>query len=350
MDILLLGGTRFLGRQLVEAALAKGHNVTLFNRGNHAEVFPDVELIKGDRNGDLSELAGRRWDSIIDTCGFMPDVVAKSAKFLNNSDHYTFISSISVYKDMSIPNMDENAEVLSLSADELQEVSQSNNIGEYYGHLKALCEKAAETEMPNRVFVVRPGLIVGPYDYTDRLPYWIKRITEGGEVLAPGRPERLIQMIDAKDLAEWIIQMVEKKMTGTYNAVGPNHKLTMEKLLQESKNVIQSEATFTWVNEDFLKEHEVGAWGEMPLWIPEEFPLPGEEKAWNGFLNMSNRKAIEMGLTSRPLSEIILDTYEWEKTRPQEKRLAGMDAEREKELLVLWKKEYVDQQRSSNIF
>ena len=185
MNLLILGGTVFLGRHLVEAALARGHAVTLFNRGQHnPDLFPEVERLRGDRDGDLQALEGRRWDAVVDTCGYVPRVVRASAEMLApNVDHYTFISSISVYADTSKPGIDEQAPVGTLDDPTTEEVT-----GESYGPLKALCEQAAEAAMPGRVLNIRPGLIVGPHDPTDRFTYWVRRVAEGGEVLAPGNP------------------------------------------------------------------------------------------------------------------------------------------------------------------
>src|SRR5215217_7189292 len=190
MDLLILGGTGFLGRHLVEAALGDGHRPTLFNRGLHEpRLFPEVEKIEGDREGDLAPLLGRRFDAVIDTCGYVPRVVGASAGLLADAvDHYTFVSSISVYSDDIAPGADEEAPVRELPDPTVEEVT-----GETYGGLKALCEQAAEEEMPGRVMNVRPGLISGPHDPTDRFTYWPRRISAGGEVLAPGRKERPVQ-------------------------------------------------------------------------------------------------------------------------------------------------------------
>ncbi len=340
LEILILGGTRFLGRFLVNAARERGHHVTLFNRGNNGDIFPEFELLKGDRDGDLQVLKGRKWDAAIDTSGFIPRTVSKSCQLLNHVNHYTYISSISVYKDPSKPGIDEQAEVHTLDSEEVEKITHGTAgpiYGEYYGPLKALSEKAAEKELPGKILVVRSGQIVGPYDYTDRLPYWIKRLSEGGEVLSPGRPNRPIQFIDVKDLARWVIQLIEQNVTGTFNAVGPDKTLTMEQLLKECKRVSRSDATFTWVSEKFLLDNNVEPWGEMPLWIPEEYPLPGAEKPWNGFLAVNNKKAMNIGLTFRPLSETLKDILDWEQNRPQgHERKAGMDRQRENKLLNEW--------------
>lgn len=340
MDILILGGTRFLGRYLVKAALEKGHGVTLFNRGSHPDVFSEIEQLKGDRDGDLEMLKGRNWDAVIDTSGFIPRTVSKSCRLLNQVNHYTYISSGSVYKDPSKPGIDENAEVHTLNNQKVEEITRGTAgpiYGEYYGPLKSLSEKAAEKELPGKVLAIRAGQIVGPYDYTDRLPYWLKRISEGGEILSPGRPDRPIQFIDAMDLAQWIIQMIEKSITGAFNAVGPEYTLTMRQLLEECKKVSKSNAAFTWVPEKFLMDNKVEPWGEMPLWIPEEFPLPGAKKPWNGFLAVDNKKAINNGLRFRPLSETLKDILDWEKNRPEsDERKAGINQQRESKLLQLW--------------
>ncbi|MGI8732187.1 MAG: NAD-dependent epimerase/dehydratase family protein [Pyrinomonadaceae bacterium] len=220
MKLLILGGTRFLGRHLVKAALARQHEITLFNRGKHhgkdpSAALANVETIYGDRNNDLAKLQGRRWDAVIDTCGYLPCTVRASAEILTDSvDRYVFISSISVYADVSVFGVDETAPVAGLTSEQLAEANEIDssgqasavNYGKMYGGLKALCEQTAEEVLPNRVLTIRPGLIVGSYDYTDRFTYWVQRIARGneaGEVLAPGRPDRYLQFIDVRDLAEW---------------------------------------------------------------------------------------------------------------------------------------------------
>ncbi|MEY9865751.1 NAD-dependent epimerase/dehydratase family protein [Peribacillus sp. RS7] len=341
MNILILGGTRFIGRYLVKAAIEKGHDVTLFNRGSNPDVFGEIEQLRGDRDGDLEMLKERHWDAVIDTSGFIPRTVEKSCRLLNQVKHYTYISSCSVYKDPSKPGIDENGAVHILNDAKVEEITRGTAgpiYGEYYGPLKSLSEKAAEKELPGKVLSIRAGQIVGPYDYTDRLPYWLKRIAEGGEVLSPGRPGRPIQFIDARDLAQWIIQMIEKSMTGAYNAVGPDYTLTMGRLLEDCKKVTRSNAAFTWVSEKFLMDNKVEPWGEMPLWIPEEFPFPGAKEPLNGFLAFDNNKAINNGLTFRPLSETLEDIWDWEKNRPESAdRKAGIHRQHESDLLRLWK-------------
>ncbi|MFS0673439.1 NAD-dependent epimerase/dehydratase family protein [Ornithinibacillus sp. 179-J 7C1 HS] len=341
MDILVLGGTRFLGRFIVEYALEKGHSVTLFNRGNNTDIFPDLEQLIGDRNGELEVLQGRAWDAVIDTSGFIPKQLETSGRVLKDVNHYTFISTCSVYQNNADPGIDEGGDVLTLSEEKLAEITNSEDkaqLGQFYGHLKAMSEKTIEKELPGKVLTIRPGLIVGPFDYTDRFAYWVNRVAKGGEVLAPGRPERPIQFIDVRDLAKWTVELVERKVTGTFNALGPDYELPMKEYLEASKKVSNSDATFTWVPEKFLLDNEVGPWGEMPLWVPEDFPLVEGERPWRGFMAFSNKKAVVEGLTFTPITETVQAVLEWEKTRePSEQKLAGMKPEREVELLKLFK-------------
>jgi 2'-hydroxyisoflavone reductase len=323
MDLLILGGTRFLGRYLVEAALRDDHRVTLFNRGlSGPDLFPEVETIKGDRDGDLSALRGRRWDAVIDTCGYLPRVVRASAGLLADAvDHYAFVSSISVYPDDIGPGADEDAPVQELEDPAVEEVT-----GETYGGLKALCERAAEEEMPGRVLNVRPGLISGPHDPTDRFTYWPRRVAAGGEVLAPDRPERQVQFIDVRDLAGWMVKMSAEQQTGTYNATGPAYELRMGKLLEECE-AVGGEAQIVWVSEEFLEENGVEPFTELPLWVPREYA---------GMQAVDCGKAIAAGLTFRPVSETIRDVLEWDSKRVEADPAAGLKPERERELLSAW--------------
>lgn len=322
MKILIIGGTIFVGRHLVEAAQARGHDITLFNRGKHnPDIFPNVETVRGDRDGELSKLDGRQWDAVIDTCGYVPRVVRTSAHYLADKvDRYVFISSISVYADFTKPNTDETSPVATLEDETVEQVT-----GETYGALKALCEQAVEAELPGRTLNIRPGLIVGPHDPTDRFTYWPVRIDRGGDVLAPGRPERTVQFIDARDLADWTIRMIEAGKTGIYNADGPDHPQTMQHVLETCRRVCGSDANFHWIDADFLKEHEVQPWMEMPLWIP------GADDAVNC------QKAIQDGLTYRPLDAIVADTLAWARTRPADYIWrAGLKAEKEEKVLNAW--------------
>ena len=341
MKLLILGGTRFVGRHLVSAALARDHEVTLFNRGTYSSTAStSVETIYGDRNSDLTKLQGRRWDVVIDTCGYLPRTIKASAEILSHSvDEYVFISSISVYADVSVPGVDETASLATLTSEQLEQayaIDSSGLVsavtyGKMYGGLKALCEQALEQALPDRVLIIRPGVIVGPYDYTDRLTYWVARVAQGGEVLAPGRPERFVQFIDVRDLAEWIVRMIERKQTGVYNANGVPNNLTMARLLEECKLVTGTDAFFTWVSEDFLMQEKVAAWTEMPLWLREDAPH------LKGAMFIKSDKAGDNGLSFRPLKGTISDILDWWKTdRASEKLKAGIERDKEEALLHKW--------------
>lgn len=342
MDLLILGGTRFLGRHLVAAALERNHRITLFNRGNHpAKISPDVETIQGDRNTDIAKLQGRRWDAVIDTSGYLPRAVKAAAEVLSAAvDRYVFISSQSVYADLSRAGVDETAPLATLTSEQLEEANaidasgQTSGVsyGKMYGGLKALCEQAAEAVMPNRVLTIRPGLIVGPDDYTDRFTYWVVRVAGGGEVLAPGRPDRPLQFIDARDLAEWTVRMIEQEKTGVYNASGLTGSVTMASLLTECRTVSGSNATFTWVSEELLLHEPVLAWSEMPLWLPEE-----AAPHLKGFMFMNCDRALTAGLKFRRLSDTVRDTLTWFRaSRGDEELQAGIDRGREQRLLRKW--------------
>lgn len=325
MKLLILGGTRFLGRALVEAAQNAGDEVTLFNRGqSHPGLYPEVEQLRGDRDGGLDVLRGRRWDAAIDTCGYVPRVVQASAELLADAvDHYTFISSLSVYSDPTIVGMDERAPVGTLADETTEEIT-----GETYGPLKVLCEQAATEAMDGRALAVRSGLLVGPHDPTDRFTYWPVRVARGGEVLAPGRPEDLVQIIDVRDIAEWTLRATKEKLRGSYNATGPDYRLTMGEVLETCRQVSGSDAQFTWVGEAFLLEQKVAAYTEMPLWVPAEYA---------GFDTFDVSKALQAGLTFRPLAETVRDTLAWEATRPADWQWrGGLSPEREAELLQAW--------------
>jgi 2'-hydroxyisoflavone reductase len=325
MRILIIGGTIFLGRALVDAVLLRGHQLTLFNRGQtNPSLYPEVEKLVGDRKVDLAALKGRRWDAVIDTCGYLPSVVALSAAALADSvEHYTFISTESVYASPLQPGLDETAPVGKLEDETVEEIT-----GEAYGPLKALCEQAVESALPGRTLVVRPGLIVGPYDASDRFTYWPWRVAQGGRVLAPGRPERGVQFIDVRDLAAWIIQLVEARQTGVFNADGRPGEVTMAALLETCKAASGSDAQFVWAGDEFLTRNNIGAWMEMPLWIPENDPDA------SGFFSISVARAVQAGLSHRPLHVTVADTLAWARTRPADYAWrAGLSREREAELL-----------------
>jgi 2'-hydroxyisoflavone reductase len=334
MKLLIIGGTRFLGRHLVTAALARGHQVTLFNRGNYS-IPADVETIEGDRHTELHKLKGREWDAVVDTSGHLPRAVRSAAEALADSvNRYVFVSSQNAYANVSVPGIAEDYPLGTLTEEQLNQANAIDTTGQpsygsLYGGLKALCEQAAEEVMPNRVLVLRPGLIVGPYDYSDRFTYWVVRVAAGGEVLAPGRPDRFIQFIDARDLAHWTIEMIECSAAGAYKTHGQPSTLTMQGLLDECQNVSQSDAQFVWASEEFLLEQQVAAWSEMPLWLPEDAAPP-----LKGFMFISPRKAIAEGLTFRSVSETIRDTFVWYQTHHTNEPLkAGLNSDKERELI-----------------
>lgn len=327
MNLLVLGGTVFLGRHVVDIALERGYEVTLFNRGQHnADLYPEVEKLRGNRDGDLEALKGRKWDAVIDTCGYFPRIVRDSAELLADAvGHYTFISSISVYKDLAKPGVDEDYPVATIEDKTVEQIT-----GETYGALKALCEEAAESTMPGRVLNVRSGLIVGPHDPTDRFTYWVCRAAQGGEMLAPVEPEVAIQVIDARDQAGWILDMAQARRTGVYNVTGPDYTLTFGELFRTTENVSGNELNPLWASKDFLLDHEVQPWSDFPLWIPAD-----SEDAYIGAVDIS--KAIDSGLTFRPIAETVKDTLDWANGRPDDHTWrAGLSPQREKELLAVW--------------
>ncbi len=326
MKILILGGTLYVGRHLVEKALSRGFEVTLFHRGlTNPDLFPTVERLYGDRDGGLDALKGRRWDAVIDTSGYLPRVVRASADLLSAAvDHYTFISTISVYADTSQPGITETAAV-----GVLEDPAAEESTGEAYGPLKALCELEAEAALPGRVLTIRPGLIVGPFDPSDRFTYWPYRVAQGGEVLAPQSPALSVQVIDVRDLAAWTLDMVSAGRTGVYNATSPAGTLTLGTILEASREVSGSDAHLTWVEGGYLLSHDVEPWLDLPLWIP------GEEYA--GFFGVDIQKASDHGLTFRPIDETVAATLAWAKTRPADYTWrAGLTPERERALLAGW--------------
>jgi 2'-hydroxyisoflavone reductase len=328
MKILILGGTAFLGPQIVEAARARGHVLTLFNRGKtNPGLFPDIEKLRGDRDGDLKSLEGRAWDAVVDTSGFVPRLVTMSATLLApNVQQYVFISTISVFAEGLKPNTAEDGPLATMPD------ASSEEVGKYYGALKALCETAADKKMSGRAWIVRPGLIVGPGDKSDRFTYWPVRVAKGGEVLAPGDGSDPVQYIDVRDLAAWVVLGVERNLNGVYNATGPAKKLTMKKMLEEVKTGTGGDAKFTWVATDFLEKNKVAPWSDLPVWVPGR---NGEE----GFAQINCGKAIAAGLTFRPVAATAKDTLAWYKTLPEDRRgklLAGISVEKERDLLAAW--------------
>ena len=317
MKLLLLGGPRFLGRAIVDAALERGHELTLFNRGTtNPELYPEVERIVGDRKETLDGLSGCEWDAVVDTCGYLPRDVRTSAEVLAGSSVYCFISSVSVYADFSVPANEES------SVAELGDLRDDEVTNESYGALKALCESAVRGVFGERALVVRPGLIVGPHDPTGRFTYWPHRIARGGEILAPGPAERPTQVIDVRDLADWTIALCEQRTSGTYNATHPG--IALSALLETCRAVTASDARTTWVTDEFLVEQEVGEWMELPLWLADP-ALAAADRVDVG-------RAIAAGLAFRPLGETVRATLAHAETVDG----VGLTANREAELLAAW--------------
>jgi 2'-hydroxyisoflavone reductase len=330
LKILFIGGTGFIGPHMVRAAMARGHVPTLFNRGKtHPGLFPEVEKLVGDRDGGLDVLKGRSWDAVIDTSGYVPRVVRASAQMLRDAAKtYLFISTGDVYKDFSTEHMDEDAPLAVL------EDPKSEDSRKYYGPLKVLCEREVRSAFPNGSIVVRPGWIVGPGDNLNLFTYWPVRIDRGGEVLAPGSPTDPVQIIDARDMAEWIVRMLEAETRGTFNAFGPAADLSIAEFLYGIRAITSRPVSFTWVSTDFLLGQKVRPWGDIPIWYP---PI-GDHKG-NGLI--SPKRAIAAGLTYRPLAETARDTLEWFKSSGENwetsPRRRGLTAAREAELLAAWK-------------
>jgi 2'-hydroxyisoflavone reductase len=335
LRILILGGTRFIGVHITEYALARGHTVTFFNRGRtKTELLPQVERLKGDRDGQLDALRERDFDAVIDTSGYVPRHVRLSAELLApRVTQYVFVSTLSVYPDFSVPR-DESSPVGRLADESVEKVD-----GETYGPLKALCEQAAERAMPGRTTIVRPGLIVGPEDNTDRFTYWPARATRGGDILAPGTPSDRIQVIDARDLAEFVIRALEQRTIGVFNLVSPPGLFTMGALLDESiaaaKTIAPGSPTGrpVWVPPSFLEAQKIAPWSDLPVWLPAS----GERA---GFADTSVVRALAAGLSVRPLDATVRDTLRWHLARPEAEQSAlkaGLDASREAAALAAWR-------------
>jgi 2'-hydroxyisoflavone reductase len=336
LRILILGGTGFTGPFQVRYALSRGHQVTVFNRGrtHPGELPKEVEQLIGDRNGKLDALKGRKWDVVIDNPTTLPVWVRDAAQILKgNVDRYVFISTISVYADTSKLGMDETAPLAKYNgADPMKETSatmRANNFA-LYGPLKALSEAEAEKWFPGKTLIIRPGYIVGPGDESDRFTYWPVRVERGGEVLSPGTPADPIQIIDARDLAEWTIRMVEQGTTGSFNAVGPKSKLTMGRMLHDIRKTTNSDARFTWVDDKFLRSEKII--DDIPIWTSPHGPEIG-------YSTMNINKAVSSGLTFRLLSDTTRATLGWFRKQPpdrQTKMRAGIKPEREAEVLAAW--------------
>ena len=339
LNILILGGTGFTGPHQVGYALARGHKITLFNRGKRPQDWPaQVEELVGDRStGDVAALKGRKWDVCIDNPTSVPFWVRDVGEVLaDNVDHYIFISTISVYADNSKPGMDESGKLAEYTGADIMKETRDTLMAnmELYGPMKAGSEAQAHQYFKDKTTIIRPGLIVGPGDETDRFSYWPLRIERGGEVLAPSaNGSDPVQFIDARDLAEWTIRMAEARAFGIYNATGPDYELSVAGMVYGIRAVTTTGAQFTFVPADFLEAQKVAPWGDMPVWVPGQ----GESE---GFSRISVAKAVAAGLTFRPLATTAADTLTWFHTQPVERQAtikSGIKPEREAEVLGAWK-------------
>jgi 2'-hydroxyisoflavone reductase len=340
MRILILGGSGLTGPHQIRYALQRGHDITLFNRGRAplpADVRGHVEQLHGDRaTGDLQSLRGREWDVCIDNPTSLPSWARDAAQLLRGGvGHYVFISTISVYADMRQPVAEDAPVARYDGQDAYAETIDSIRASgfELYGPLKALCEREVQQRFASNSAIVRPGLIVGPGDQTDRFTYWPLRVRRGGEVLAPGTPADPVQVIDARDLAEWTIRLCEQRTSGVFNATGPAQPLTMGAMLDAIRAATQADAAFTWVPADFLAREQVAPWGDMPAWVPAD----GEAA---GMMRTDIRRALAAGITFRPLAQTVRDTLAWYDALPRERRAqlrAGLAPDRERAVLQAWK-------------
>lgn len=331
MKILILGGTRFVGRHLTTTALEQGHTVTLFNRGrSNPNAFSDVETLIGDRDGDLNALKGREWDAVLDVNSYVPRIVRESAALLKDSvGHFTYISTMSVYADDNPPNISEDAPKKTLDDPNTEAVT-----GETYGGLKVLCEDAGRDVFGTaRSLIIRPGMIVGPYDHTYRFNYWPSRMAEGGDVLAPGNPQNPMQFIDMRDLARFVIDMVGSEQTGVYNTTGP--QIEFGAFLETTQKLVNPDAKLVWVDEDFLLENEVSPFNHLPFWLPT---------ANTALMSINIDAAVEAGLTFTPLEDTLRDSLDEAKAqraqfteKPEDFGGWGMHPTREQEILAKWR-------------
>lgn len=332
MRLLVLGGTRFVGRHLAADALGRGHEVTLFHRGVSAPaLFPDARHVIGDRTSGLGGLEGGTWDAVVDTSGYLPGVVRRAARALaGRAGTYAFVSSISAYAEFDPAGTDESAPLATLPGGAGETLS-----AETYGGLKARCEQEVRDAVGARALIVRPGLIVGPHDTTERFPYWPRRMARAGEVLAPAPADAPVQLVDARDLAGWMLDLLERGGRGTFNATGPGRPLSFGEALAACREAAGSAASITWVDEAFLLARGVRPWTGLPLWVP------AAEQASH---RVVVRRALDAGLRFRPLLETARDTLAWDLATPAAARPRGaglggggpLDPAEEARLLSAW--------------
>jgi 2'-hydroxyisoflavone reductase len=333
MDILILGGTRFVGKHLAHEAISRGHNVTLFNRGITAPgSVPGVEELVGDRTGDMSALEGRRFDAVLDPSGYLPKVVERSARMLADATGlYCFVSSISVFRDFKRPGMDESAPLAELDDPDTEDVAA------HYGALKVACERVVAEVFGDRALMVRPGLIVGPHDNTNRFTYWVTRCARGGDMLAPLPADAPVQVIDVRDLTGWMIEGIERSVSGVFNVTGGPYE--MREVLDACIRAAAADTRPVWVEPELLIEQEVEEWEELPLWIGSA--------DMDGLARIDISRAVRAGLDFRPLEETARDTLAWSRSLETLPGTAGLSPAREKELLELHRVQRSDPERSS---
>ena len=331
MKILVIGGTQFVGRHFVAAALGAGHEVTLFHRGKtNPGLFDGVEEVFGDRRTDIEKLDGS-WDVVVDTCGYIPKDVDISAKHLKGKvGRYVFVSTTAVYRELSKEGIDERGYLKTLEDPELEELNRST-----YGPLKTECEARVTAAFDHDVFIVRPGVICGPWDATDRFTYWVSRVGRGGEVLAPEDPGAKVQLLDARDLAKWMVASIEKGRKGIFNATGP--VMSFEEMLEACRRATGSDAEFMWVSRKFMEATEIDEPSKMPLWNPEA----KDRKA--GIFAVDSSKAYAAGLECRPIEESARDVWEWIEADAEHPWTVGLDLLEERQLLDRWEEFANDQ-------
>ncbi|MFT7618261.1 MAG: 2'-hydroxyisoflavone reductase [Planctomycetota bacterium] len=327
MKVLIIGGTSLIGPHVVATLKKRGHEITLFNRGRtNTHLFPELEKLRGDRNKDLSALKGRKWDVVIDNCGYFPKQIRKSTAVLKDSGFYMFISSVSAFANAHLEDTNDNSPLGKIDNPEEQERITGAN----YGPLKACCERETTKAFPGQSVIVRPGLIVGPGDSSDRFTYWPTRSARGGEMLAPGKPEWGTQFIDVRDLADWMVHLCEKKTLGTFSALGPNKPLPFGDLLESCKRTSQSDAKFLWMTPEFMKANKISAWGDMPLYVH-----PSDNMKRPAMI--SNKTSVAAGLKFRPVDETTKATLDYHLSRDKTRKFrAGISAKREAEVIKIW--------------
>lgn len=328
MELLVIGGTIFLGRHIVDAALAAGHSVTLANRGKtNADLYPEVKKLVIDRDGDISALSTGSWDAVIDTCGYVAKHTRSVAEALRDRvGHYTFISTVSVYADMSQPGVDVDAPVATTETPDAEQVTN-----ELYGALKAVCEDIVRDIYGDRACIVRPGLIVGPHDPSDRFTYWPRRFDLGGEAIVPNAKDAPVQLADVRDLAEWCVRLAENQTSGTFNGCGPQTPWRFEEMIDACVRAAGDNAAApVYVDEEFLLEREVMGWGHLPVWLPAAYEM-------GGMMACDVSKSVDAGLTFRSIDDVVAATIEWDRTRRDAPLRGPLDPVKEAQVLQEWK-------------